>query len=176
MTVKKKPPSKFTADGKRGLHGPKRTRDREATLAIICGELRKGYKTMRLILSELDPPMINSALQRWRRDNPDIEEQISEAFEEGMDRAALIYLNTARGLTESQGGMSSDDVLRDRLICTAQEKLLQNWSVRYAVKVYHANDPNNPLTNVKPTDVDDDELLGIALRDKTNMADDSADG
>ena len=63
----------------------------------------------------------------WAQKLPDLSSAIARAREIGWDSIAWRLRATARGKTEEEGGESSGDAQRDRLIVDTDLKLLAKW-------------------------------------------------
>jgi hypothetical protein len=70
---------------------------------------------------------------------------IARAREDGAQAIAFRARQTARGKKAEDGGDSTGDVQRDKLIIETDLKLLSKWDKRYADRVTHAGDPEAPI-------------------------------
>lgn len=139
---------------------PERKYDRSVTVPQICAGLLEG-KPMALVCRELDIPM--RTVSKWRETDPEVAEDIDEAFDAGGDLMAWRMRMTARGRGEDEGGDSTGNTDRDKLIIYTDEKLLANWHTRYSRKMTLAGDPKNPL--LPPArQLTDAELLVVAAQ------------
>ena len=85
-------------------------------------------------------------MRDWCKAHPAFDEAWGEARDLGYDAIATRTRKTARGKLECEGGDSSGDVQRDKLIIETDLKLLAKWDPRrYGDKTLHGNDPENPL-------------------------------
>lgn len=140
--------------------GAPRQYNRAAMVKKICTQLLTG-KPMALICRELDLPV--RTVNQWRQDDEEIANRIDEAFDAGKDAIAWRMRMTARGKTAKQGGDSTGDVDRDKLIIYTDEKLLAKWDHRYDNRLTLANDPKNPLLP-PPAQLTEAQLLAIAAQ------------
>lgn len=82
-----------------------------------------------------------STVWRWTEADDDLAQRIARAREAGFDAIAERARLTARGKMEDDGGDSSGDVQRDKLIIETDLKLLSKWDPkRYGEKVQHTGD------------------------------------
>lgn len=146
--------------GAKGKVGAKQQYDRAEVVEKICKGLIAG-KPMALLCREIGVPV--RTVNQWRQDDADIANELDEAFDAGIDGIAWRMRMTARGKKAKQGGDSTGDVDRDRLILNTDEKLLQNWSTRYSRRVTVAGDAKNPLLP-PPTQLTEAQLLAIAAQ------------
>ena len=149
--------AKKAAKGKRGA---KPKYDRAKVVAAICKVLITG-KPMSLACRKIPIPV--RTVSQWREDDVEIANKLDDAFDEGIDALAWRNRMTARGKTAKQGGDSTGDVDRDKLIIYTDEKLLANWSTRYSRRVTLAGDPKNPLLP-PPAQLTEAQLLAIAAQ------------
>lgn len=121
----------------------------ETIAAEICARIASG-ETLSDICRDADRPEMPaySTVGDWRRQRPDFEAAYQKARDVGHDAMAERTRRTARGLGPDQGGDSTGDVARDKLIIDQENKLLSKWSPRYADKLVHAGDREQPLTVV----------------------------
>lgn len=123
--------------------GAPRKHDRDALVPTICARLATG-EPHTVILRDLGLKV--RTVNDWRAQDKDIAAQFDEARELGYDAIAQRSRLTARGKSEADGGDSTGDVQRDKLIIDTDHKLLAKWDPRrYGDKVQHSNDPDNPL-------------------------------
>lgn len=139
---------------------PPRKYDRKKIVDRICKALIDG-KPMSLACRSIPIPV--RTVNQWREDDVEIANQLDDAFDEGMDKLAWRMRMTARGKKGKQGGDSTGDTDRDKLIIYTEEKLLANWSTRYSRRVTLAGDPKNPLVP-PPTALTEAQLLAIAAQ------------
>lgn len=89
-------------------------------LAEICRRLNIGRSTV----------------YDWIKADPDFAARMDDARRDGYDAIAYRARRTARGKTEEEGGESSGDVQRDKLIIDLDLKLLAKWHpVQYGDRV-----------------------------------------
>jgi hypothetical protein len=99
----------------------------------ICARLSEGEPLAQICRDEHMPAV--RTVSDWKDD-----EAFSAAFararEVGFDAIAARTRQTARGKTDAEGGDSSGDVQRDKLIIETDLKLLARWDPkRYGDKV-----------------------------------------
>lgn len=143
----------------KGKPGTKPKYDRKKVVPKIVARLLEG-KPMALACRELNIPL--RTVNQWRQDDPEIAADFDEAFEAGGDTIAWRMRMTARGKVDKQGGDSTGDTDRDKLIIYTDEKLLANWHTRYSRRVTLAGDKENPL--VPTNQLTDAQLLAIAAQ------------
>lgn len=80
-------------------------------LAEICRRLNIGRSTV----------------YEWIKKDPAFADEMEQARRDGFDAIAYRVRRTARGKTEEQGGDSTGDVQRDKLIIETDLKLLAKW-------------------------------------------------
>lgn len=157
--------------------GAEQKYDRNALVPVICAGLLEG-KPMAVVLRNLVcadgvwrlgtledtafNPVPVRTVNQWREDDVEIANAFDEAFDAGKDTIAWRMRMTARGKKEAQGGDSSGDVERDRLIIYTDEKLLAKWDSRYGNRLALANDPKNPL--LPAAQLTEAQLLAIAAQ------------
>lgn len=144
----------------RDVGGRPREYDRKEIVARICNGLLDG-KPMALICRAIPIPV--RTVNQWREDDEDIAHELDEAFDAGKDAIAWRMRMTARGKKPKQGGDSTGDIDRDRLIIYTDEKLLAKWDNRYGNRLALANDPKNPLL-APPAQLSEATLLAIAAQ------------
>lgn len=84
-------------------------------------------------------------VRRWMED-PEVSSVIARAREEGEQAIAHRVRATARGKKADEGGDSTGDVQRDKLIIDTDLKLLAKFNPkRWGDRIQHANDPDDPL-------------------------------
>jgi hypothetical protein len=158
-----------------GKRGARQQYDRAVLVPLICAGLLEG-KPMTVVLRELvcdngawrkraeDDEVGESipvrTVNQWREDDVEIANAFDEAFEAGKDTIAWRMRMTARGKVEKDGGDSTGDIERDRLIIYTDEKLLAKWDNRYGNRLALANDPKNPL--LPAAQLTEAQLLAIA--------------
>lgn len=115
----------------------------------ICLRISSG-ETLSDILRSPNRPDLPAyrTVCDWRHTFPEFETAYQRARDLGHDALAERTRRTARGLGPDQGGDSTGDVARDKLIIDQENKLLSKWSPRYADKLVHAGDREQPLTVV----------------------------
>lgn len=97
-----------------------------------------------------------STVHDWRKAHPDFDERYLKAKDEGYDEIANRTRMTARGKGEDDGGDSTGDVQRDKLIIDTDLKLLAKWDPRrYGDRLQLANDPDLPLTKIDDKALDE---------------------
>jgi hypothetical protein len=134
--------------------------DREALVPLICEQLSRGIPLSQ-ICRQPGMPSANQ-VHAWKAADPAIAEPIACAREAGADVIAQRLRATARGLGPDQGGDSTGDVPRDKLIVDTDLKLLAKWfPAQYGDRVALTNrdgtgDPVLTVTNALA-----DELAGL---------------
>lgn len=91
----------------------------------------------------------------WRAKNPDFHAAIARAREVGYDAIAERLRMTARGIIPEDGGDSTHDVARDKLIIETDLKLLAKWHpTRYGDRttLNHEGEVAVAVTNVTTKD------------------------
>lgn len=118
--------------------------EREAAIAKVIAGLRIGTP-LTVICSEEGMPGYTT-IWEWKQDDADLSEAIACARDQGHDTIANRIRLTVRGKTEAEGGESTGDVQRDKLIADTDLKLLAKWDPkRYGDKTLVGSDPENPL-------------------------------
>lgn len=165
----RKAPTAAAKKRAKGKAGAPQKYDRAATVQAICKHLLDG-KPMALACRELGIPL--RTVNHWRAEDAEIAADFDEAFEAGGDTIAWRMRMTARGKKNKDGGDSTGDTDRDKLIIYTDEKLLANWHTRYSRRVTLAGDKENPLVT-QATQLSEAQLLAIAAQ---GMKDDGKDG
>lgn len=120
-----------------------RKHDRESVTIAICTRLAAG-EMMTAICRDIGVNV--KTVNDWRLQDADIRAQFDEARDDGYDAIANRLRFTARGKGDADGGDSSGDVQRDKLIIDTDLKLLAKWDPRrYGDKVQHANHEGGEL-------------------------------
>jgi len=114
----------------------------------ICERLEQGEPLEEICRSEGMPT--SRAVNDWENKKVDsvpdsVASDIARARVIGYDAIANRLRHTARGKTEAQGGDSTGDVQRDKLIIETDLKLLSKWSSKYCDKTIHSGDKENPV-------------------------------
>ena len=99
--------------------------DRDTVVEVICEGLSRGVPLEELCRGEGMPAA--RTVHDWKRADADIAAPIARAREIGADAIAQRLRLTARGFGPAQGGESTGDVARDKLICDTDLKLLAKW-------------------------------------------------
>jgi hypothetical protein len=134
--------------------------DRATLVPIICARLATG-EPHTVILRDLDLKV--RTVNDWRAHDPEIAAQFDEARDLGYDAIAQRSRRTARGKGEADGGDSTGDVARDKLIIDTDHKLLAKWDPRrYGDKVQLADADGNKLPAHQ---LSDEQLLAILARE-----------
>lgn len=106
----------------------------EEKAEAICARLSKGEPLAVICRDEGMPT--DRTVRNWREANAEFSSAIGRAREAGFDAIAYRARETARGKTEGEGGDSSGDVQRDKLIIETDLKLLAKWDPkRYGDKL-----------------------------------------
>lgn len=98
----------------------------------ICERLAKGEPLTEICLDEHMPAW--RTVYDWEKSQPQLSAAIAHARDHGHDAIAARTRQTARGKIEEEGGDSSGDVQRDKLIVETDLKLLAKWDPRYRDK------------------------------------------
>lgn len=124
--------------------------DREAILAQILPRLAQG-EPLSVICRDLG--FERRTVNKWRETDPDIDERMQEAKDDGYDAIAMRAARTARG-EHRKGKDSMTCVQRDKLAAETDLKLLAKWDPkRYGEKLITEN-TNHTTVEV----VDSDEM------------------
>lgn len=117
----------------------------------LCRRVAAG-ETLASICREPGKPAVQT-VNDWRNANAVFSVAFGRARIDGFDAIAERLQHTARGKGAAEGGDSSGDVQRDKLIIETDLKLLAKWDPRrYGDRVTHSGDAENPLSvEVKPT-------------------------
>jgi hypothetical protein len=125
--------------------------------AAILERIAEGEPLAQICRDPAMPCM--SAVNNWRRADPEFDGDFARARECGHDVIATRVRDVARG-----GDGSSGDVQRDRLIVETDLKLLAKWDKRYSDKTLLGSDPDNPLPATTVT-LDASLLSDAALKE-----------
>lgn len=110
----------------------------------ICERLSEGQPLAWICRDKHMPA--RRTVSDWRKAHPEFDEKFLTARDDGYDAIAERTRATARGKTDEQGGDSSGDVQRDKLIIETDLKLLAKWDPRrYGDKLQHADADGNKL-------------------------------
>jgi hypothetical protein len=146
--------------------------DRAKLVPLICARLSTGKEPLTVICKDLG---VNyRVVNHWREKDVDIALQFDEARDMGYDAIAADCLaiadNPEMGVettVTATGGIETrkGDMLQHRkLRIETRLKLLAKWDPRrYGDRLALANDPKHPLTDAKPTQLTEDQLLQIAM-------------
>lgn len=114
----------------------RRTTFNEKDAAEIVARLSKGEPMTHICAEDWLPT--DRTVRNWITANEAFASDIACARESGHDAIAHRTRLTARGKTEEEGGDSSGDVQRDKLIIDTDLKLLAKWDPkRYGDKLAH---------------------------------------
>jgi hypothetical protein len=91
----------------------------------ICERLCDGVPLAEICRADGMPSV--STVWDWRQTQPGVSDSIARARDIGFDTLATRLMLTAQGKTEDEGGLSSGDVQRDKLIVDTILKLLAKW-------------------------------------------------
>lgn len=117
---------------------------RETIIAAVIEGLRAG--TPLTVICSADGMPCDDTVRIWADGNEEMARAIARARETGFDTIASRIRATVRGKTAEEGGDSSGDVQRDKLIAEYDLKLLAKWDPkRYGDKTLVGSDPDNPL-------------------------------
>lgn len=134
---------------------PKRPRGRptlynEETAALILAKLGEGTPLEEICRAD-DLPAART-VSDWKKAHASFSADFARARQIGFDAIAYRARQTARGKTEADGGDSSGDVQRDKLIIDTDLKLLAKWDPkRYGEKValVGGGDDDSPIRTVR---------------------------
>ena len=134
----------------------------------LCLRVGAG-ETLASICREAHMPAVNT-VNDWRRDDETFSAAFGRARNQGFDAIAERLHHTARGKGAAEGGDSSGDVARDKLIIDTDLKLLAKWDPRrYGDRVTHAGDPDQPVSvEVKPAAALAKELVDALRQGKAS--------
>lgn len=94
----------------------------------ICIRLSEG-EPLAEICRDAHMPAVRT-VSDWKEANESFSANFARAREEGFDAIAARVRRTARGKKAEEGGDSSGDVLRDKLIIDTDLKLLAKWDYK----------------------------------------------
>lgn len=97
--------------------------------AQVIARLSQGVP-LAVICRDPAFPFTRKTVNVWRKRFPDFEEACLHARDDGFDAIAWRTRATARGKGPEEGGDSTGDVQRDKLIIEQDNKLLSKWDVR----------------------------------------------
>jgi hypothetical protein len=100
----------------------------QATADEICERLGNGEPLAQICRDEGMPAL--RTVYDWQKAHDDFSASIACARDAGYDVIAARLRMTARGKTDDDGGDSSGDVQRDKLIVDTDLKLLAKWDAR----------------------------------------------
>lgn len=110
----------------------------------ICARLAKG-EPLAAICRDAHMPA-KRTVSDWKAAHPEFKAAVDEARDEGYDAIAYRARQTARGRKAEDGGDSTADVQRDKLIIDTDLKLLAKWDPRrYGERVTHVGDADAPV-------------------------------
>lgn len=134
--------------------------DRDAIVEAICEGLARGVPLEEICRRDGMPSA--RSVHDWKRAEPDIAAPIAYAREVGADAIAQRLRLTARGKGPEEGGDSTGDVARDKLICDTDLKLLAKWfPATYGDRVALTNARGDGDARLEVTTVLADELAGL---------------
>jgi hypothetical protein len=128
--------------------------NRTELVDAICARMEQG-EALEVICREPGMPA-SRTVRDWREQDPEIAKKFDAARDAGYDAIARRARMTARGKGEEEGGDSTNDVQRDKLIIDTDLKLLSKWDPRrYGDKIEHSGPGGEPLPapvfNIFPT-------------------------
>lgn len=146
--------------------GAPRQFDREALVPMICKRLATG-EPLTVICRDLG--VSRRSVQLWRKDDPEIDEQMQEARDDGYDVIAADCLGIAddgsRDYSKDADGrevVDHDHIQRSKLRVDTRLKLLAKWDPRrYGDKIEHTGPGGGPIQTLT-CPVSADELRAIA--------------
>ncbi len=135
----------------------------------ICDRLSSG-ETLADICRSPHMPAV-STVYDWKRAYPEFSVGFGRARDAGYDEIAARTRRTARGVVDDDGGDSTGDVARDKLIIDLDLKLLAKWDPRrYGDKHVHVGGgpDDEPIHHAfdlsKLADQELDQLEGLLER------------
>ena len=133
--------------------------------AEIVARLSKGEPMAVICRDEHMPD--RTTVWDWTQADPDLAQRIARAREDGFDAIANRTRATARKLSAEDGGDSTGDVQRDKLIIETDLKLLAKWDPkrygdRTTVVGDKAADPVQVEASLDVTGLSDAALAEIA--------------
>ncbi len=129
----------------------------------VCEAVSQGTP---LVEACRDNGTSKSTWNDWIAADKELSVRFARAREDGNDAIAYRARKTARGLASLEGGDSTGDVQRDKLIIETDLKLLAKWDRRYGDKMLVGSDPENPL----PSPLDMTGLSTAALKELAKLA------
>jgi hypothetical protein len=117
---------------------------REQAVAHLCACLAQGECTQQFLLSKMVPRLPKQTLHDWRKNDPDIDTRMDDAFELGCDRMAMDMIAIA-----DDAHVDRASIKRDRVRINTRERILSAWNTRYRAKTLIGNDPENPMSPVQ---------------------------
>jgi hypothetical protein len=113
-------------------------------VVAICKRLSEGEPLAQICRDEGMPCV--QTVANWENERENVSVGIARARRFGFDAIAARARMTARGKDAQDGGDSSGDVQRDKLIVDTDLKLLAKWDPRrYGERQLVGSDPDNPL-------------------------------
>jgi hypothetical protein len=129
----------------------------------VCEAVAQGTPLVQACRNSV---ISKDAWNDWVNADDDLKRRFARAREDGHDAIASRTRETARGKGAEQGGDSTGDVQRDKLIIETDLKLLAKWDRRYGDKMLVGSDPENPL----PSPLDMSGLSTAALKELAKLA------
>jgi hypothetical protein len=97
----------------------------------VCEAVAQGTPLVQACRNSV---ISKDAWNDWVNADDDLKRRFARAREDGHDAIASRARETARGKGAKEGGDSTGDVQRDKLIIETDLKLLAKWDRRYADK------------------------------------------
>lgn len=138
-----KVPAKRKASGKPKNKGGRPSKYTPALMATIGERMGNGEPLTHICR---DLKLCDNTVRNWMEKDPEVAAAIARARESGRDSIAYRMRQTARGKGNDDGGDSTGDVQRDKLIIDTDLKLLAKWDPkRYGDKVQLSDSDGNNL-------------------------------
>jgi hypothetical protein len=118
-------------------------------IEAICNAVAEGTP---LVEACRDNGTAKSTWNDWVAADEALSVRFARAREDGSDAIAYRARKTARGKGEDDGGDSTGDVQRDKLIIETDLKLLAKWDRRYGDKIEHSGTVRQELVQMAPGD------------------------
>lgn len=134
-----------------------------AIVEYVCEGLANGDPLEAICRNPANPVDLPSptALRGWALRNQEIAQAFTRAREVGYESIVDRCLLTSRGFGPDEGGYSSGDVKRDRLIIQTSLDVLARLSPRYSPSLRHTNAAGDGNIQIELRTVLVDELQSL---------------